>query len=514
MSENTISQEDIHRAVWRACDIFRGVINATDYKDYILVMLFLKYISDVWIERKEELEREYRSNPERVRMLLDLERFVLPDGASFYDLYDNRNEIDIGDRINKAFAAIEAKNRARLEDIFSVDFNSERELGETKERNALLKQLLEDFNRPELNLRPSRVDRDVIGDAYIYLIERFATDAGKKAGEFFTPRKISWLVARLCNPRPGALICDPACGSGGLLLQAAKSIGNQDYALHGMENIYKTWALCRMNMFLHGVDSARIERCDTLRNPKLIDRDRLIKYDNIVANPPYSLDVWGANEAKDDIHGRFWRGIPPKSRGDYAFIVHMLEVAKPKRGRVTVVVSHGVLFRGGSEKRIRQRIIQENLVDAVIGLPANLFTTTSIPVAIIVFDRAREPGGEREHDRDVLFIDAGSEYTSGKNQNTLEDSHVLKILESYAARRNIDKYAYLAPPEEIVKNDFNLNISRYVNTFEEEEEVDIVAIDHQIERLENELADLRKEMKYLLDGMLEEKDKEEPSDPR
>ncbi|WP_038097085.1 type I restriction-modification system subunit M [Thioalkalivibrio sp. HK1] len=512
MSKNTVSLEDIHRAVWRACDTFRGVIDATDYKDYILVMLFLKYISDVWAERKEMLEREYENNPERVKILLGLERFVLPDGASFYDLYDNRNDIDIGDRINKAFAAIEAKNRASLEDIFSVDFNSERELGETKERNALLKQLLEDFNRPELDLRPSKVDRDIIGDAYIYLIERFATDAGKKAGEFFTPRKISWLVAKLCNPQPGALICDPACGSGGLLLQAAKSISNQDYALHGMENIYKTWALCRMNMFLHGVDSARIERCDTLRNPKLIDRDRLIKYDNIVANPPYSLDVWGANEAKTDIHGRFWRGIPPKSRGDYAFIMHMLEVAKPKHGRITVVVSHGVLFRGGSEKRIRQKIIEENLVDTVIGLPANLFTTTSIPVAIVIFDRAREPGGAREHERDVLFIDASSEYTSSKNQNTLEDAHIMKILNAYRARRDIDRYAYLAPPEEIIKNDFNLSISRYVNTFEDEEEIDILAIDRQISQLESELSDLRAEMKYLLDGML--MGEEKSSEPR
>ena len=497
-----IQQKDINNAAWAACDTFRGVMDAAGYKDYILVMLFLKYISDVWKDHYEEYQTRYGDNDERIRRRLQNERFVLPEGSSFYDLYEQRSEANVGELINIALEAIETANKEKLEGVFrNIDFNSEANLGKTRDRNRRLKMLLEDFNKPELNMSPSRVSEDVIGNTYIYLIERFASDAGKKAGEFYTPHKVSELVARLCAPKPGARICDPACGSAGLLIEAARLVGGRDYALYGMEVNGSTWALARMNMFLNGADSARIEWCNTLTSPALVENNQLIKFDNVVANPPFSLDKWGAEDADADPYNRFWRGVPPKSKGDYAFISHMIEAALEKEGRVAVVAPHGVLFRGGAEGRIRQQLIEENLLNAVIGLPGNLFPTTSIPVAILVFDRSREQGGANENRKDVLFVDASREYQAGKNQNTLLDEHLEKITAAYEKREDVEKYAHLATFEEIAGNDFNLNIPRYVDTFEEEEEIDIDAVGREIDQLEKELSVVRGEMARLLKGI-------------
>ncbi|MXZ50552.1 MAG: type I restriction-modification system subunit M [Rhodobacteraceae bacterium] len=504
MPNRTIKQQDVKNAAWAACDTFRGVMDAAGYKDYILVILFLKYISDVWKDHYEDYRKEYGDNDVRIRRKLKRERFILPKEASFYDLYEKRNEANIGELINIALDAIETENKSKLEGVFrNIDFNSEANLGKTRDRNRRLKMLLEDFNKPHLDMRPSRISDDVIGNVYIYLIERFASDAGKKAGEFYTPHKVSKLVAKLCKPKTGARICDPACGSGGLLIEAAKAVGNRNYSIYGMEVNGSTWALCRMNMFLHGADSARIDWCNTLTSPTLVENDRLMKFDNIVANPPFSLDKWGADEAEADIFNRFWRGVPPKSKGDFAFISHMIEAAVEKEGRVAIVVPHGVLFRGASEGRIREKLIKDNLLDAVIGLPGNLFPTTSIPVAIIVFDRSREKGGAIEDRKDVLFIDASKEYQAGKNQNTLMDEHIEKILSTFEKREHIEKYSHLASYDELKENDFNLNIPRYVDTFEEEDEIDIEAVQQEINTLENELVEVRGKMASLLKEVLE-----------
>ncbi len=490
-----IDQKDINAAAWAACDTFRGVVDPAQYKDYILVILFVKYISDVWQDHFESFRKQYGGDNERIRRKLNRERFVMPRGASFTNLYDKRNEPNIGELINIVLDAIEEANKAKLEGVFrNIDFNSEANLGQTKERNRRLKMLLEDFHKPQLDMSPSRVGEDVIGNTYIYLIERFATDAGKKAGEFYTPHMVSHLVARLAGPKPGDRICDPACGSGGLLIEAAREVGGRDYALYGMEVNGSTWALARMNMFLHGADGARIEWCNTLTNPALVEKDRLMKFDVVVANPPFSLDKWGAEEAAGDRFNRFWRGVPPKSKGDWAFISHMVEAALDKEGRVAVVAPHGVLFRGAAEGRIRQKMIEDNLLDAVVGLPANLFPTTSIPVAILVFDRAREKGGPRQKHKDVIFVDAGREYTAGKKQNLLSEEHISKIVETVRTRKDVEKYASVATFEEIRENAFNLNIPRYVDTFEEEEEIDIDAVQREIDGLEKELAEVRLKM--------------------
>ena len=510
----TISQKDINNAAWSACDTFRGVVDPAQYKDYILVMLFLKYISDVWQDHYEEYGKLYGDDHERILRKLERERFVLPEvtltekdektgeitvidtfSATYGSLYNRREASNIGELINIVLDHIEEKNRAKLEGVFrNIDFNSEANLGKTKDRNRRLKQLLEDFHKPQLDMRPSRVSEDVIGNTYIYLIERFASDSGKKAGEFFTPFKVSELVAKLAAPKPGDRICDPACGSGGLLIKAAKEVGDRNFALFGQESNGSTWALCRMNMFLHSFDSARIEWCDTLNSPLLVENDRLMKFNCVVANPPFSLDKWGAEHAEDERYNRFWRGVPPKSKGDWAFITHMIETALEKEGRVAVVVPHGVLFRGAAEGRIRRKMIEENMLDAVIGLAGNLFQTTNIPVAILVFDRSREKGGAREACRDVLFVDASREFVSGKNQNTLSDEHIAKIMQTYRDRRDVHRYAHLADADEIAENDFNLNIPRYVDTYEEEEAIDIDAVQREIEQLEKELAQVRVKM--------------------
>ncbi len=494
-----LTQNQVNQTAWAACDTFRGVVDAGQYKDYILVMLFLKYISDLWNDHVENYRKQYGGDDARIRRRLERERFILPKGSSFYDLYEQRNEANIGELINIALEKIEDTNRAKLEGVFrNIDFNSESNLGRVKDRNRRLKNMLEDFAKPALDLRPSRVTEDIIGECYIYLISKFASDAGKKAGEFYTPVAVSRLLAKLVAPVPGDTICDPACGSGSLLIRAAEEVGSDNFALYGQEVNGATWALARMNMFLHAKDAARIEWCDTLNSPTLIEGDHLMKFDIVVANPPFSLDKWGAEHAAADQYKRFWRGVPPKSKGDYAFITHMIEIARRQSGRVAVIVPHGVLFRGGSEGKIRQALIDENMLDAVVGLPANLFTTTGIPVAILVFDRSREQGGANEKRKEILFIDASREFTPSKTQNLMSDAQIQKILNTYRTRAELDKYSHLATPEEIKENEYNLNIPRYVDTFEPEEEIDVAALQKEIDRIEGELAEVRGRMASYL----------------
>jgi len=490
---NQVSQAEVNQIAWNACDTFRGTLDPAQYKDYILVMLFIKYMSDLWKDKREQYEKKYKGDKARVERALQRERFVVPAETDFDYLYSKRREPNIGEIINIALEKIEDANKTKLENVFrNIDFNSEPFLGQTKERNRRLVSLLEDFNNPKLDLRPSRIGNDdVIGNTYEYLISRFASDAGKKGGEFYTPGEVAILLAKLLDAKPGDRICDPACGSGSLLIKVAKETGSKNFALFGQESNGSTWALCRMNMFLHEMDNARIEWCNTITSPRLIEGDSLMKFNIVVANPPFSLDKWGADEAASDKYNRFWRGIPPKSKGDYAFISHMVETALAGEGKVGVIVPHGVLFRGGAEGNIRQKMIEENILKAVIGLPANLFFGTGIPAAIIIFDKGKTT-------KDVLFIDASREFMDGKNQNKLRDEDIAKIVKTFEDFETVDKYAYRATFDEIRENDFNLNIPRYVDTFEEEEEVDIPAVMKEIEGIEAELAVTRKEMdKYL-----------------
>lgn len=489
MAKPAHNQSEINEVAWRACDTFRGVVDAENYRNYILVMLFWKYVSDVWRDHRDSYLKEYGGDEVRVQRRLSRERFQLPDGCDFYSICEQRTATDIGERMNIALAGIEEANKAKLEGVFrEVDFNSESKLGQTRDRNARLKLLLEDFADKRLDLRPSVVGtEDVIGNVYEYLLERFASDAGKKAGEFYTPGQVSKLLALLLAPKKGNSICDPTCGSGSLLIQVGRQADKRDFALFGQEMNGTTHALCRMNMFLHNMDQFRIEWGDTLRNPRLIEGDHLMKFDIVVANPPFSLDKWGYDEASADPYNRYHRGLPPKSKGDWAFISHMVETAREGTGRVGVVVPHGVLFRGAAEGRIRQKMIEENLLEAVIGLPANLFFGTGIPAAILLFNKGKTHG-------DVLFIDASSDFKDAKNQNVLTEVHLKKIVATYHAFETVEKYAYRATPQELADNDFNLNIPRYVDTFEEEAEIDLGTVKQEIASLEKELTAVRAKM--------------------
>ena len=390
-----ITQQDINNAVWKACDTFRGSIDPSVYKDYILTMLFIKYLSDVYDDKYKMYFEKYKGEHERVKRAMQHERFVVPEHSHFRYLFEHRNEPNIGELINIALADLVEANREKLysEDgagIFqNIDFNNSI-LGEPKDKNTRLKNLLLDFNSEKLDLRPSHLHgNDIIGGAYEYLISNFASDAGKKAGEFFTPSEVSTLLAKLTKSAPGSRISDPTCGSGSLLIKAGKEVGSENFSLYGQEANGSTWALAVMNMFLHGFDNAVIRWGDTIRNPKLKEGDALMKFDTVVANPPFSLDKWGADFAAEDPYNRFWRGIPPKSKGDWAFITHMIETTYEGKGKVGVVVPHGVLFRGAAEGKIRQKTIEENLLEAVIGLPANLFFGTGIPAAIMVFNKGK-----------------------------------------------------------------------------------------------------------------------------
>ena len=316
------NQDEINGIVWKACDTFRGAVDPSEYKNYILTMLFLKYLSDLWKDKTREYEEKYKGNAERVKRALGRERFVAAAGMRLrlpvfqarrpqHRRADQhrpgedrgRQQVEAGKRL--------PQHRLQLEPA----------LGQTKERNRRLKHLLNDFNDPRLDLRPSRIrHRDIIGDVYEYLIGKFAAGAGKKAGEFYTPPEVSTLLAKLVAPRPGNRICDPACGSGSLLIRVAKEVHDdsgqpsKNFSLFGQESNGSTWALCRMNMFLHEQDGARIEWCDTITNPKLVEDDRLMKFNVVVANPPFSLDKWGADFAGHDPHKRFWRGRRPRAR--------------------------------------------------------------------------------------------------------------------------------------------------------------------------------------------------------
>lgn len=501
-------RDAIFNKVWQACDTFRGVIDPAQYKDYILTMLFVKYLNDIHKSKTAELENKYKGNQVRIQRALGLERFFIPAieirdssgkvedsfPALFDSLYERRSRSNIGELINILLEHIEDANKSKLHNVFrNIDFNSEANLGQTRQRNTRLKHLLGDL--VELDLRPEHVGHmDIIGDVYEYLIARFAATAGKKAGEFYTPAEVSETLARLVAPQPGDRICDPACGSGSLLIRTAKKVGSDDFAIYGQEMNGSTWALCKMNMFLHDVDSAQIEWEDTIRHPQFVEDDALMKFDVVIANPPFSLDKWGQEIAAEDRYGRFFRGIPPKSKGDWAFISHMLATAVEGKGRVGVVVPHGVLFRGGQEGKIREAVIRENLLDAVIGLPANLFYGTGIPAALMIFNKSRKPNGKGK----VFFIDASREFEQNTNQNKLRNKDIDKIVDTFQKRKTIDKYSYHADYAEIEENEFNLNIPRYVDTFEPEEEIDITAVQKEIEQIEAELAETQKIMsKYL-----------------
>lgn len=480
-----ITQEEINKILWDACDTFRGVVDAGEYKNYILTMLFIKYLSDTYEEKYEAYSKQFDGNETRIKRALEKESFVLPEGCHFNDIYKQKEEKNIGEIIDIALEKIENANKEKLENVFrNVSFNSEANLGKTQSRNARLKHLLDDFNNPKLNMRKSNIgDMDVIGSAYEFLIANFAAGAGKKAGEFYTPSEVSQLLAMLVKPEKGARIYDPTCGSGSLLIRCAEQLtkkGINDFQIYGQEITGATWALAKMNMFLHGFDRSVIENGDTIRNPIHLEKDELMKFDVVVANPPFSLDKWGLEEAQNDSFKRFEYGIPPASYGELAFVQHMI-ASLNDNGRCAVVLPHGVLFRGSSEQKIREGLIKDDLLEAVIGLPTNLFFGTGIPASVMVFNKKKPTNRKNK----VLFINADLEFQEGKNQNKLRFEDMNHIVTNYTEfkteglYRHEDKhYSRVVDIKEIEENDFNLNIRRYADTSAPPEIFDVKATLH------------------------------------
>ena len=479
-SADLLSVSQLERYLWSAADILRGSIDSSDYKSYIFGLLFLKRLSDRFEEEAQKFVADGVS--ETVAWTdLDEHRFFVPDRARWSTI--QKQATNIGETLNKACAALEEQNSSLEGVLAGIDYNDERKLGDAKNRDTVLARLVQHFSL--VSLRNDRMaEPDLLGRAYEYLIEQFADDAGKKGGEFYTPRMVVKLIVELLAPSERMRICDPTAGSGGMLIECAHYIGRHggnpgNLTLHGQEKNLGTWAICKMNMLLHGLPDARIEKGDTIRDPKLVDEGELLLYDRVIANPPFSLDEWGREVAESDGYGRLRFGLPPKTKGDFAFVQHMVAVLN-NSGRLGVVMPHGVLFRGAAEGKIRQGLLQEDLFEAVIGLPPNLFYGTGIPASILVLNRNKP----LERRQQVMFIDASGEFEEGSNQNRLRDQDIDRIVKTFRAYADVDKYARVTPVTEIEKNDWNLNISRYVDTSEDEERIDVAEAVRKLRQLE------------------------------
>lgn len=466
----TLSQADLERHLWSAADVLRGSIDSSDYKNFIFGLIFLKRLSDRFEEECTAIRAE-GGNPEDP----DEHEFFVPKRARWPEI--QKHATNLGEVLNKAAAAIEqeAHNGAALEGVLGgIDFNDERKLGDGKQRDQVLARLIQHFANLDLR-NASLSEPDMLGRAYEYLIERFADDAGKKGGEFYTPRKVVQLIVELLEPTEKMRICDPTVGSGGMLIECAHYVerhkGNpKNLSLFGQEKNLGTWAICKMNMLLHGIKDARIEKGDTIREPKLVQDGALMVFDRVIANPPFSLDEWGREIAEQDPWGRFGYGVPPKTKGDLAFVQHMVAVLN-KHGKLGVVMPHGVLFRGGAEGAIRSGFLKDDLIEAVIGLPTNLFYGTGIPAAVLVLNRSK-PAARRGK---VLFVEASREFREGSAQNYLRDEDVKTIAATVRAFADVERYARVVPMAEIEKNDGNLNITRYVDTAGAQEKADVGA---------------------------------------
>jgi type I restriction enzyme M protein len=487
-----LTEQVLETKLWKAADILRGQIDAADYKNFIFSMLFLKRLSDRF---EEEVERAVAEGVDRETAESD------PDEHEFFVPQDCRwaalaaTQMGLGEELNRAGMEIEAVNTPRLDGILkSTNWNDEAKLGGPANRERIIRSLMTHFSDLDLrdaNLRDeSGAHRNVLGDAYEYMIKQFADNSGRRGGEFYTPRWVVRLLVELAEPQERMRICDPTVGSGGMLIYAADYVREQggnpvNLVLHGQERNLGTLGICKMNLLLHGLGSARIEAGDVIADPQLLDdRGRLLAYDRVIANPPFGLKQWGHDYASGDAHHRFDRfGIPPRTKGEFAFVEHMLATINPT-GKVCVVMPHGILFRGGAEAAIRRNILEADLFEAIIGLAPNLFYGAGIPVAICVFNRAKPP----ERAGKVLFVHAAQPgyFHQGKAQNYLDPQHIAKIVDAYRAFEDAPRFAHVADPAEIEANDFNLNISRYVDTTVEAEQVDIREALARLRELERE----------------------------
>lgn len=480
--------------LWKSADILRGKIDSADYKKYIFGLLFYKRISDVWDEEYKKVLEEYQD--EEIAKSDHNHRFQVPKDCQWESI--EKQAEGIGQRLNEIFDKLTNANSPKLDKIFDdLDFANK-----DKFPNETLQKLINNFSQH--NFGDNYISSDLLGDAYEYLIEQFAADAGKKGGEFYTPREVERVIIDILKPHEKDHIYDMAVGSGGFLLEAYHYLKNESgekkarsLYLYGQEINIGTYAIAKINMFLHGLDSADIQRGDTLADPKFLNPDGSLKtFDICVANPPYSLSEWEYEMFKHDKHGRIASyEMPPKKKADYAFVLHMVK-SMNINGRAGIVLPHGVLFRGGAEGRIREQVIKNDLIEAIISLPAKLFYGTGIPAAIVILNKNKP----KEHQNKILIIDAEKEYEEGKNQNRLRKKDIEKIVSAFESYKDIEKYARVVDIKELEENEFNLNVRRYVDNSEEEEIVDVKKVWSEVKEIEKE----REVVDKKVDGYLKE----------
>lgn len=453
MAQDKLTLSQLEQYLSKAAWILKGPVDASDFKVYIFPLLFFKRMSDVYDEEYQnaltdsEGDAEYASLPE-------FHRFLLPEGCHWKTVRETTTNVGVA--IERALRGIEQANQEYLYGIFGdAQWSNKNKLSD-----RLLIDLIEHFS--QYNLSNSQVDADLLGQAYEYLIKHFADLTNKKAGEFYTPRSVVHLLGLILDPHEGETIYDPACGTGGMLLECVAHLRehHEDYRtlkLYGQEKNLTSSSIARMNMFLHGIEDFRIVRGDTLRNPAFFEGDHLKTFDCVIANPPFSLKEWGADHWANDPFGRNIAGVPPQGNGDMAWVQHMIK-SMNSTGRMTVVLPHGALFRKGAEGRIREELIKQDLLEAVIGLGPNIFYGTQLAACVMVFKQNKEADKKGK----VLFIDASGQVRVGRAQNFLETEHVRQIFNWYKSFSNVENYAQVASMDDLKEHDYNLNIPLYV----------------------------------------------------
>jgi type I restriction enzyme M protein len=488
-----LTLQELESHLWEAANILRGPVDAADFKTYIFPLLFFKRISDAYDEELQTAldesggDREYALFPEN-------HRFQIPEGSHWEDV--RARTTDLGQALQHALREIERANPRTLYGIFGdANWTNKGRLSD-----ALLNDLIDHFSR--VRLANQDVPADVLGQAYEFLIKKFADDSGHTAAEFYTNRTVVHLMARLLDPRPGESIYDPTCGTGGMLLSAATELQRQGQEhrtlrLFGQELNLITSAIARMNLFLHGIEDFRIERGDTLGAPILLASDRLMQFDVVLANPPYSIKQWDRSAWATDRFGRNRYGVPPQGRADYAFFQHILASMNPQAGRCAILFPHGVLFRD-EEKAMRERVVAADVIDAVVGLGPNLFYNSPMEACVIVC-RAQKPGGRRGK---ILFIDAVNEVTRERAQSFLRPEHIDRIEQAYLRSSEEDGFSRITSLEEIARNDFNLSIPLYVRRTEAAQSIDrSLALHEAIEVWLESSATLRVSMAELMTAL-------------
>jgi len=453
MNTEVLTLTQLEQYLSKAAWILKGPVDASDFKVYIFPLLFFKRISDVYDE-EYRVALEESDGDEAYALLPEMHRFEIPEGCHWRDV--RAKTTNLGQSIEQALRGIEQANQEFLYGIFGdAQWSNKNKLSD-----RLLNDLIEHFS--QYTLSNETVDPDMLGQAYEYLIKHFADLTNKKAGEFYTPRSVVHLLGLVLDPHEGETIYDPACGTGGMLLECVDHLkeNKEDYRtlkLFGQEKNLTSSSIARMNMFLHGIEDFQIFRGDTLRNPAFFEADGLKTFDCVIANPPFSLKEWGAENWSNDPFGRNIAGVPPKGNGDMAWVQHMVK-SMNSTGRMTVVLPHGALFRKGAEGRIRKALIDMDLLEAVIGLGPNVFYGTQLAACVMVFKQNKA----EEKKQKILFIDASDQVRVGRAQNYLEPEHVNQIFKWYQDFQDVENYAKVATHDDLTENDFNLNIPLYV----------------------------------------------------